>query len=539
MKRLITLIFGLLFPVLSILAQDRYIIFLSNKDNSPYSINEPESFLSPRSIARKIKEGVLIDLRDIPVNKTYIDQIGATGASCFYTSKWFNTLLIQATQQQLDEIIQLPFVIKYELVAPGAPLVSGGRITNKLEMHSSHLPIDSYSEQSSLIGMDYMHSLNIKGQGISIASMDAGFPGVNTLTAFDNLQQGSVIYTFDYVSNNSDVYHLHPHGTNTLSLLASTHQDLVGLLPEANYSLFITENVQEEYRMEEWNWIFAAEKADSLGVDIITTSLGYSEFYDARMDYTQNQLDGNTATITLGANIAVEKGMIVVLSSGNDMKLTWGTFSFPSDCIGCVTAGSVNSNLEIAEFSAYGRTIDGRRVPTFVTSSAPSFMVTASGNVSSANGTSLSAPQVAGLLGGLKQYYPNLKNDELIVLLTKSSPLYHNPDPAKGFGIPSFKGAVNLMEAASDELKISIYPNPLVRSNNALLTISSSQPAHSQEVSMMVYNSLGQLVYSEGRKIGWNELDTQIDFSNFPPGFYNLRILINEEVKHSEKIIVR
>ncbi|MDH5380192.1 MAG: S8 family serine peptidase, partial [Cyclobacteriaceae bacterium] len=362
MRILVIAIFIFLSNADSFAQIDRYVVYFTDKFNSTYTVTQPEQFLSLRSIARRSKLGIPVIEDDLPVNQNYINGVELTGAQAFYSSKWLNAILIQATATQKDQILLLPFVSRIEFAAPLNPLIMGGRTT--LNTNKFQITTDSTFAQNDLIGTSFMNADGINGMGILIGNFDAGFPGVNTISSFSKIFPQNILDSYNYVSNNTNVYTAHPHGTNTLSLLgAEINGEFYGIATGAKYILYVTEDIASEYRIEEYNWLFAAERADSIGVDIITSSLGYYTFDDKSMDYSTTDLNGETAIITKAANKAIEKGIVVVTSAGNEGNNSWGKITFPGDCFGCIVVGNVNYEGIRNLSSSFGPTEDGRIKP--------------------------------------------------------------------------------------------------------------------------------------------------------------------------------
>jgi serine protease AprX len=369
----------------------KYRVEFKDKHNTTYSINNPSSYLSPRAIQRRTNQGISIDSTDLPVNQHYIDSVIALGGTLLTKSKWFNSITIAIDDTtKIPDIQALPFVSDIERTYPPGGIKSGGnkrpRLINTQEMHDEFQPYrhilpaakqtqDMFSiktinygmgfNQANMIGIDYLHALGYTGDGIVIAVLDAGFLNVNTLPVFDSLRNsGRILGTYDFVNPGGDVYAQSSHGTMVLSTMAGNMpNDLVGTAPHASYWLLRTEDASTEFRIEEDNWISGAELADSAGADVLNTSLGYTEFYDPAMDYTYADMDGNTARITRGANMASSKGMFCVNSAGNSGNSPWKYIGAPADGFDILAVGAVNSNGTLASFSSHGPSYDGRVKP--------------------------------------------------------------------------------------------------------------------------------------------------------------------------------
>ena len=295
-----------------------------------------------------------------------------------------------------------------------------------------------------------LHEAGFRGKGMTIAVIDAAFTGVEANDFFDSSR---ILGFRDFTHQD-----LHPpfpndeHGTRVLScMLADKPGVMVGTAPEANYYLIRTEVSQEEYPVEEDYWVAGLEYADSLGVDVVTSSLGYTCFDEESMNHTHLQLDGKTAPVSRGAALASGKGMLVFVAAGNERDRKWEKIGFPADADGVVTVGSVDSEKEISGFSSVGYTADGRVKPDFMAKGSGASIVRRRSQPGYANGTSFSTPILAGLGACLWQALPNLTNLQLIDLLKKHADRYPQPNPLYGYGIP------DVYKAAKEELRIMNY----------------------------------------------------------------------------------
>ncbi len=514
--------------------ENRYVVYFTNKDNSTYSISNPEAFLSQKAIERRQKNQIAIVESDLPVNQAYIQQVEALGISVFYTSKWLNAALIEAVPAKITEIEGLPVVEKVELVAPGGKL--GSRIAAHTKMEKSHLVeranrknnTDLTNEQNSLLGIPHMHQLGYRGEGILIGVFDSGFQEVDNLPYFGHLfTDNRLKYTFDYVNNNQNVFAIDDHGTQVLSCVGAFQEDrLIGTAPGAEFALCITEDVSSEYRIEEYNWIFAAEKADSLGVDVITTSLGYNTFDDPSMDYTTTEIDGQTAIISIGAQLAADKGILLVASAGNlGNDASWRIIAPPADVDKVITVGSITTDTVKTTFSSIGPTADGRTKPDVVTLGAGVVVGydEASDRPVGASGTSFSAPMVAGLAAGIMQAFPEKNRDEVLQMIRDSGHQADNSDTDLGFGIPSFGRARILVVGIEDKLTtaFSLFPNPVDREFYLKLENDSGMDG----VKVLIFSSLGKVVYESSRPIFPKNQQIKIDAGNLVPGLYFVNVI--------------
>jgi subtilisin family serine protease len=284
---------------------------------------------------------------------------------------------------------------------------------------------------------DLLHEAGFRGEGMTIAVIDASFTNVDKIDFF-NPDQILGYRNFTHQKRLSSENEDEGHGTKVLScMFANKPGYMVGTAPEASYYLIRTEVLGEEYAEEEDYWIAGIEYADSLGVDVVSSSLGYTDYDASSMSYFQSQLDGKTALISRAASMASKKGILLFVSAGNDRDKTWQKISFPADAENVITVGSVDSEKEIAYFSSLGYTEDKRIKPDLLAKGINVSVVYPSGNVFSfVNGTSFSTPILAGLGACLWQALPDLTNLQIIDLLRKNADRFHQPDSLYGYGIP-------------------------------------------------------------------------------------------------------
>lgn len=467
--------FGLIFLSQTTFGQNRYAIHFKFKPQENFTLSNPLEYLTAGAIDRRANQNIPIDSLDLPISQKYIDGIKSFTQEILFQSQWLNAAVVVASEGELENISSLPFVEKIVFAAPG--FNPSGRIDNRssdktglklsLKFKSKKANV-SFDFQNELLGIQTMHEMGFKGKGITVAVFDAGFPGVDNITGFKHLfSNNQILGTRDFVHTwNDNVYTKNQHGTNVLSLIASADPELlVAGAPEANYILCITEEVATEYRIEEYNWVKAAEYADSLGVDIINSSLGYLDFDDRTMDYTSDNLDGETAIITKGATIAGEKGILIITSAGNYGSKGISSLTAPADARGVLSIGAVQENLQVAGFSSQGPTADGRIKPDLSTYGVGVYLLRPDGSLSRSNGTSFSAPQISALAAGLWASHPEWTKDELIEKLLRSATMADKPDNFFGYGIPNFTKAYygEILEVVNweKETEWKVYPNPL------------------------------------------------------------------------------
>ncbi|MBK6835458.1 MAG: S8 family serine peptidase [Bacteroidetes bacterium] len=360
--------FVLLFTSITVKAQnnDKYYIQLSDKNGSPYTVGNPSQFLSAKAITRRTNQSIAVNSSDIPVNPSYISQIAATGATVLYSIKWFNGVVIQTTSPTvLSAVNALPFVTSSAIVSLQKPKKDFEIIeelpasTQKTTSTNSLYNYGNSLNQIEMLNGVCMHDQGFNGAGMLIAVLDAGFANVNTHTAFDSLRNNNQILgtkDFTFIAP-TDLYSgsTSGHGTAVLGTMGGNKPgQLVGTAPKANYWLIRSEYAPNEYVIEEYNWVAAVEFADSIGADIINSSLGYNTFDNSTQDHTMAELDGKTSIASKAATMCARKGMIVVNSAGNTGGSGWPKVTFPGDADSIITVGAVDASLSLANFSSIG-----------------------------------------------------------------------------------------------------------------------------------------------------------------------------------------
>lgn len=343
--------------------------------------------------------------------------------------------------------------------------------------------------QLQMLGLDSFHRMGYTGKGVTIALMDAGFYRVDSFEAFKRLwQNNSIKYAYDFVDNDSTVFDTDAHGMSVLSIVGGYLPDsLIGAAPDADFLLFRTENAANETHQEEFNWIKAMELADSMGADIIHSSLGYSLFDSLQGDYTYFDMDGKSTFITRATDSAFARGMFITNSAGNSGEQPWRYITAPCDGRFVLCVGAVDSFGQKAGFSSFGPSADGRVKPEVMAMGQKTTVINSLGYVTTGNGTSFSGPLMAGFVACLKQAHPWADNYRLYRAIIQSADRYNTPDSAYGYGIPNILKADSILKAmvhAENRMtgRISIYPNPgkeLLQINgvneNALVTICDMQ----------------------------------------------------------------
>ncbi|ELR72554.1 putative exported serine protease, subtilase family protein [Fulvivirga imtechensis AK7] len=385
-----------------------------------------------------------------------MDGVESTGAEVYYTTRWLNGALIQADESLIEAIEALGYVDSVVYVAPGVRLTKNSR---KWEAFEESPPAQT-STQLQMLGVDALHGEGYHGEGVTVAFFDGGFVGVNNVTAFQHIFfDNRMKYAFNLVENSQDVFKSSNHGTKVFSATAGLMAgQFTGTAYGADFMLFITEDAASEYRIEEYNWLIAAEKADSAGVDIISSSVGYFDFDDPSMNYSYEDMDGKTTIVAQAAKMASERGILIVASAGNEGNKSWRYITTPADVESILAVGSVNSTGEVSSFSSRGPTADGRVKPDVMALGSGTTVINESGMISKGTGTSFAAPLITGLAAGIWQAYPELTNYELMDLIKSIGSHADIPDNSYGHGIPDY---TLLATPDPGSLSFSVFPNPV------------------------------------------------------------------------------
>ena len=478
MKRLFIVTFLFSISLLGV-AQDPncYRVYLSNKNNSPFSINTPSAFLSPRAIAKRTTYNIPITTQDLPVNESYINQIKAFDANIqvLSTSKWLNTVVIYCPNpahipgiqnlgcvQHIVPVANLPFTKEGGFVIPQTVANDKFGMSGTKDFSYG----DSY-DQIKVHRGDSLHNRGFRGEGMLIAVLDAGWNGFDTISHFQPLYANGQIWgTRDMIPGVNNVYTGHGHGTAVTSIIASNIEgQLVGTAPMANYFFIRSENPWSEQPIEEDFWAAAAELADSLGADVINSSLGYTTFEDfPQGDMTPQQNDGISSVASQAATIAGQKGIVVVISAGNERGSDWGFIGRPADAFDVISVGAMDKDSVIAPFSSYGPSADMRVKPDVTSVGWNTWYSSTDGSIYQGNGTSFSGPVIAGLSACLWQSLPHLNAIEIMEVIRQHGHIYNNPDNDFGYGIPDYFQAfldnISSVSEFSTPMDVLVFPNP-------------------------------------------------------------------------------
>jgi subtilisin family serine protease len=507
---------------------DSYWVQLKDKKGTAYQISKPQTFLSQRAIARRNNQQITIDETDLPVSAVYLDTLKKHGLEIVHTSKWLNGATVRTTNPELiRKIATLPFVTSVQLTKSAIRLKSA---TNKFAGEETGTAYDQVKygtaiNQLTQLNGQYLHGQGFRGSGIQIAVLDAGFLNVNTNAAFDSLRNsGRILGTRDFVDPKSDIYRQNYHGMSVLSCMAGNIPGgLTGTAPDASFYLFRTEDVSSEYLIEEDNWIAAAELADSLGVDIINSSLGYYEFDDPQMDHTYADLNGTTTRVTRAANMAFQKGILVFASAGNEGNKTWRHIIAPSDGESVIAVAAVDKIGVKATFSSIGPAYGGAVKPNVAAMGLATTLVTSAGTIGYSSGTSFSSPVLSGMGACLLQANPYATVKQLKIAIEQSASQYNEPDSLLGYGIPDFEKAdkylkINHIVYSNWKNSWAVSPNPF---SDVLFARNLSTPID-KNCLFSIYNLQGICLWQSSFKP--DEIVILKNLANLPYGFLVLSI---------------
>ncbi len=516
-------------------------VFFTDKDNSEYNLSKPEEFLSQRAIDRRNRYGIPVTFQDLPVNDNYIAELSNLGIDVFHKSRWFNAVLVQMEEGMVSTVENLETVKKVIFVAPGERLIknSGLRAATSVNEKSFRKSDLTNDIQNNMLGVNLMHEDGFTGKGILIGIFDAGFTGVDQSIYFNHLlENNKILATRDFIRNTDNVFQYDDHGTGVLSTIAGYAESVYeGIAYDADIILCVTEDVPTEYVVEEYNWLFAAEFADSLGVDIINTSLGYNTFDDASMDYTYEDMNGDIALITQATDLAASKGIVCIVSVGNEGNNGWKKLVAPADADSALAVGAVNTNLEYINFSSTGPSFDKRIKPDVVALGQGTKIVQYNGELGTGSGTSFASPLIAGLAAGLWQIYPELNNMELIGLIKEGSSQFLQPDTLLGYGVPDYSRIRSLITALEEEplaSSFNIYPNPV---DNKKLFVEYLGKSWNESVQIDIFDSKGSKVFELNMRYNDHSHKIELDLSGIKRGVYLLSLFYGK-FNGNAKIII-
>jgi serine protease AprX len=539
----IYLIFFLLLSAIPAGSQNtihKFWISLTDKNGTPFTVDNPSEYLSERAIERRMRYSIPITGSDLPVNTAYIDSLKNAGFSVLYTSRWFNSAVISTLDSgKISVTGQMPFV-RSAIHLSRDSVSAGGKHKALIDKFATEsLNYGFAAAQIMIHHGDVLHSWGYLGQDMVIAVLDAGFYNVDSLRAFDSLRMNNrIICTRDFVIPGNDVFREHAHGMSVLSIMGGNIPgELIGTAPAASYLLLRSEDPNSEQKIEEANWIAAAEFADSAGADIINSSLGYSEFNDPLQNYTYEDMDGNSALVTMGADMAASKGLLVVASAGNSGNKSWLYITAPADGDSVMAVGAIDQSGMYASFSSRGPTYDGRIKPDLVAVGYGTFAQRFDGTVGPGAGTSFSAPVISGLAACLWQKFRDLPAYEIIKVMRQSSSLFPYPNNLTGYGIPNLPVANDIItgvQLSGAEREFTVFPDPAVSAISVSLPVNEGN-----SIQYDIYGIDGRKADISGTATGTNITEFTINsIGKMTPGIYILKVTTQYNI-YSIKFIKR
>ena len=491
----------------------KFAVFFNNKDTVTYPISNPELYLSAKSIARKQQQNIGFDMLDVPVNSINIKAIIKAGFNVHNTSRWFNCAIVFSDDKQaadslkkiigVKQVIDVGFSVK-KTIAQNNKEVNMGEMISQLEQKFPKVN-DKNKQDSNIYGAGFaqaemlnatvLHQINLNGSGVTIAVIDAGYRNANKHVVFKHALK-QVIATYDFVDMETNVFDNDDHGTAVWSCLAANDTfNFIGTAPSAKYVLLRSEDATTEFPVEEFYWAISAEYADSIGADIISSSLGYNEFDHDKYNYEQKHLDGKTTWITQAANLASKKGLFVINSAGNEGDNAWKQIAFPGDANDVITVGAVDKKQRFAGFSSIGLTADGRIKPDLMALGENVTIASEMGSIYEGDGTSYSCPILAG---GIACLWPLIKNNnatQIINWLHMSGSYYYKPNKYFGYGVPNlylvYQFAINYPKDTLIDVRV-------LDDKNHHLTYYAN---HNEKLKIILVNALGKQVFSQTENV--------------------------------------
>jgi hypothetical protein len=508
--------------------QNGYFIGFTDKKGTAGEINHPESYLSQQAIVRRMVQGIAIDSSDLPVSSVYINELKGYNLTVAHTSKWLNGAIVMCNDASvISELSQLPFVKMVEMTKGYASASLAKQKQETIEtMQTKSMNLTDYGDalaQISTVNGLALHEKGYRGAGKLIAVIDAGFYHANSLPLTSQLfDNGKIMGQYDFVNpagSGDELFEQYQHGMHVLSIIGGNNNgSYLGTAPDADFWLMRTEDSGSEFPIEADYWACAAEMADSAGVDIINTSLGYSTFDNSSFSLTYSQLDG-TSRISTAASMAVQKGMVVVVSAGNEGNRPWHYILTPSDARDVLTVGAMAADSTLAAFSSVGPTADGRIKPDVVAMGHRCAIQGITGTVVFGSGTSYAAPVVTGLIACLWQALPDYTASEIIDLVKQSANGYSAPNASWGYGIPDFGKALQM---ASHEISTSANSWHLAVNPVHTYLVAENKNVESDAVwAVALFDIFGQELYS-GTNAGPVYVNDQV--GKYPAGIYLLQL---------------
>lgn len=500
-----------------------YRVYFKDKGDNVTGNYSPEDLLSARALARREKAGITVpDLKDLPVCSDYLRQVSASGLKLHCVSKWMNTAVFKS-QYAFDTniLLEMSFISRVKCIKTAGKKASQ---IKKFDLQSYQTELPSIDRPVTMVNGNSLHDSGYNGNDVLIAILDGGFINAENIFSINELRlRNGIKATHDFVNNSSYVYSYSMHGTEVLSVLAGMIPGIIeGTACGADYLLLRTEDTESEFPCEEDFWVAGAEYADSAGTDIISSSLGYYDFDDPTMNYKHSELDGNSAFITIAADVAASKGILVVNSAGNERDNSWKSIIFPADGDSVLAVGAVDGNGYISYFSSAGPSADRRVKPDNVAMGVNVPAQTSLGNIGRLNGTSFSCPVLSGMAACLMQAVPVALNTDIIEAIHSSGDKYNFPDTLYGYGIPDMSLALEKLQDKYIKVPYEetvIGPNP----TSGVVNIIFREPP--EKVTIEIISMSGKVLFKKefpeyaGRTLNITELQ------NAEQGIYFIRLI--------------
>ena len=509
-------------------AQEDAWVYFNNKPNAQYYFDNPLEMLSQRALDRRINQNIAIDIKDVPIHQPYVDQIdAASGIEVKAKSKWMNAVHVRGSLSDINSLSAIEFVDHIEFADRSLNVSGRNQASNRTSLFSSvNKTLDTQitfaygtsANQAQMLNAHDLHQQEFTGAGKIIAVMDAGFPNVDAVQPFQRLRDNNqILGGYNFVGQSTDFYTANSHGTMVLSTMGGyVENQLIGTAPDAKYYLFVTEDAAAENPVEESYWVEAAEMADSLGVDVINTSLGYFGYDNPNYSYTYANMDGVTSFISRGTNVAFSRGMICVSSAGNSGSSPNPYIAVPADALHGFAIGAVKPDETYATFSSIGPSFDQRVKPDVMAQGQNAIVSGINGTIGAANGTSFSGPIMAGAIASFWQAIPWATNQQVLDFVKQSADRYSNPTAQFGYGIPDFQTALTIAQLSvsdRDAVKFLVYPNP------ASTHLKIAFPAGFTSATLAIYNNLGQLIKQQSI-----DIDAVVNLEDLAKGVYHYSI---------------
>jgi serine protease AprX len=488
----------------------RYIVRFTDKGGTAFTFSNPIPYLSQRAIDRRTRYNIQLDSTDLPVNPSYVTQVkNVSNVTLLNISRWFNAVTIQTSDAAaIAAINSFAFVKSTSAIAAktehSQPPIENSKIEENFvpvgaNARTRNISADYYNygtnsfNEIHLHNGEFLHDVGLRGKGMQIAILDNGFNNYTSgsLHAFDSANANNqVMGTWDFVAHEQNVLDDGTHGMACFStIVANIPGQFVGMAPQSSFWLFQTEDNSSEYPIEEFNWSCGAERADSAGADVITTSLGYSTFDNSILNHIYADMDGNTTMCAIAADLAAKKGMLVFAAVGNSGTDSWHYLATPSDGDSVIAVGAVTSTGIVAPFSSYGPSSDGQVKPDVASVGVGAIIQFSSGTIGGSNGTSFACPKMAGLGTCLWQGFPEFNNMKVRSALWLAGDSASHPNPRTGYGIPNMKIAfITLLKDFST-------------ANGSISNCKSSLNWTSKDISAMKYEierkSFGETNYTK------------------------------------------